>query len=62
MREFTAKIVTNKVTITEADNPSVKSTFSDINLMVKYVRERGIKIVNPEVLPEAFQKQLTTNH
>lgn len=62
MREFTAKIVTNKVTITEVDNPSVKSTSSDINIMVKYVRERGIRIINPEVFPEAFQKQLTTNY
>jgi len=58
MREFTAKIVTNKVTITEVVTPSVKSTFTDINLMVSYVNTKGFKIINPEVLPQAFQKQL----
>jgi hypothetical protein len=58
MNEYTIKIVANKVTLTSVLNPNFKQTFEDLNLMIMHVKKKGINIINPEVLPQAFQEQL----
>lgn len=58
MNDYTIKIVMNKVTLTSVLNPNFKQTFEDLNLMIIHVKKKGINIINPEVLPQAFQEQL----
>lgn len=51
----------NKITLTSELDPNSKVIFDDLNVMVAYVNKKGINITNREVLPPAFQIQLTTN-
>lgn len=61
MKDYKIKIVMNKITLTSELDPNSKVIFDDLNVMVAYVNKKGINITNREVLPPAFQIQLTTN-
>lgn len=60
MNQYKVKVVMNKGILTSIET-GARSTFNDLNELILYVKSHGITIINPEALPIAFQKQLTTN-
>jgi hypothetical protein len=60
MKTFRLKIVANIIELQELGTPS-KNKFTDLNFLMMHINKHKLKIENPQILPENFQKMLE-NH